>query len=164
LKDLRAGGANLNKIWSTLVSLRDDIGKAASKAVIVSSQLLTFPDPLPPPASAALGRSLRSVRVSNSMINVVQTSQMIPVIVSLVQSAIETKIIRDGLDQGLKDNKDIAREAKEATRIENERWEKEKQTMDSGTKDKAQKAMVESPPHSGTGLLMLHNNRIVPSN
>lgn len=153
----------MNKIWSILASLRDDISKAASNTVIVSSQLLTFPDPVPPPASAALGRSLRSVRVSNSTVNVVQTSQMIPVIVSLVQSAIETKIIRDELYQGLKDNKDIVREAKEATQIENERWEKEKQTMDSGTKDKAQKAEVESPPHSGTGLLILHNNRILPS-
>ena len=153
----------MNKMWSTLASLRDDISRAASNIVIVSSQLLTFPDPLPPPASAALGRSLRSVRVSNSMINVVQTSQMIPVIVSLVQSAIETKIIRDALEQGLKDNKDIARDAKEATRIENDRWEKERQTMDSGTKDKAQKAAVELPPYSGTGLLILYNNRIVPS-
>lgn len=153
---------SLNKIWSALSSLRYNISQAVSLASTATTgsstieKLLTFPDPLPPPASALSGRSLRSVRTPTDTVNVVQTSQMIPVIVSLVQSAIETKVVRDELDQGLKDNKNIVREAKEAIRIENARWEEEKKTMDNRTNDKAQKTEVELPPFFH-GFLLIFN-------
>jgi hypothetical protein len=67
---------------------------------------------------------------------------MIPVVISLIHTALQTSIIREELDQGLKDNKDYGRDAKEAMKIENERWEKERKTIELGAKDKAQKAEV----------------------
>ena len=100
-----------------------------------------FPDPLPPPASSS-ARTLRSVRIPTDMINVFHTSQMIPVIVSLIHAALETNLIREWLDQGLKDHKDYGRAAKEAMKTENERWEKERKTIEVGIKDKVQKAEV----------------------
>ena len=145
VKDVRTGGVNLNKLWSTLSSLRDDVAKTGSESPSTTGngeKILGFPDPLPPPASATTARSLRSDRVSNDMINVVQSSQMIPVIVSLVHSALATRIIREEIEQGSKDSKDVFRDAKEAIRIENERWEKERTTIEVGVKDKARKAEV----------------------
>jgi hypothetical protein len=128
IKELRTGGANLNKIWSGLHALRAKIAEV--DVVAAGKKPLTFPDPLPPPASATTARSLRSVRISMDMINVFHASQMIPVVISLIHTALETSIIREELDHGLKDNKDYARDAKEATRIENERWEKERKTIE----------------------------------
>lgn len=46
------------------------------------------------------------------------------------------------LHQGLKDSKDYCRDAKEAMKTENERWEIEGKTIEVGTKDKAHKAEV----------------------
>ena len=148
MKDLRTAGVNLNKLWSILSSLRDDVAKVAPVSTTNSGgKLLRFPDPLPPPASVPTTRSLRSIRVSNDMLNIVQSSQMIPVIVSLVHSALATRIIREEIEQGSKDNKDVFRDAKEALRIENERWEKERTTLEVGVKDKARKAEVGIPDH-----------------
>jgi hypothetical protein len=76
------------------------------------------------------------------MVNIVNSSQMIPVLVSLVHSVLETALVREELDQGAKDAKDMTRDAKEATRIENERWEKERNSMEVAPKDKALKNEV----------------------
>jgi len=65
----------------------------------------------------------------------VHTAQMIPVIISLIHLVLETAIVREEIDQGIRDARDIARDAKEATRIENERWEEQK-NVDSVLKDK----------------------------
>jgi hypothetical protein len=55
---------------------------------------------------------------------------MIPVLISLIHSVLETASIREEIDQGIKDGRSIARDAKEAIKIENERWEKEKERKD----------------------------------
>ena len=90
---------------------------------------LTFPDPLPGPLSAIQNvRSLRNARPVEG--NVVYTAQMIPVLISLIHSVLETANIREEIDQGIRDARDIARDAKEAIKIENERWEKEKERKD----------------------------------
>lgn len=84
---------------------------------------------------------------------------MIPVLLSLMHQVLETATVREELDQGAKDAKDMTREAKEATRIENDRWEKERNAMEIAPKDKALKAEVIIPhfsPASGlTPLSML---------
>jgi len=104
---------------------------------------LTFPDPSPPPNSTvATARSLRSLRQPENMVNVVSSSQMIPVLVSLANSVLGTVRIREELDQGAKDAKDMSCDAKEATRIESERWEKVRNGMEIAPKDKALKTEV----------------------
>lgn len=150
VKDLRSGGFNLNKIWNALFALREDIttvsasgsSDASSKSVRFGTPL-TFPDPSPPPNSTvATARSLRSFRQSENMVNVVSSTQMIPVLVSLMHQVLESAIIREELDQAARDTKDMSREAKEATRIESDRWEKERNTMEIAPKDKALKTEV----------------------
>lgn len=137
----------MHKIWLALHTLRAEIAQVVSpgpttNAEAAGEETLTFPDPLPPSSSATATRSLRSVRISTDTINVFHPSQMIPVVTSLIHTALETSIIREDLDQGLKDNKDYGREAKQAMKIENERWEKERTTIEVRAKDKAQKAEV----------------------
>ena len=72
------------------------------------------------------------------------TAQMIPVLISLIHSVLETANIREEIDQGIRDARDIARDAKEAIKIENERWEKEKEgkDMDDVSKTKVDKNEV----------------------
>ncbi|KAF8871260.1 hypothetical protein CPB84DRAFT_1830164 [Gymnopilus junonius] len=136
VKDLRSAGVNLNKLWAALASLRDDVGKLCPPG----EAQLTFPDPLPPSAfSAATARPLRNTRQLENSVNVVQSIQMIPVLVSLIHSVLETTPIREDIDQCAKDSKDFARDVREATRIENERWEKVKGEMETAPKDKAQR-------------------------
>lgn len=67
---------------------------------------------------------------------------MIPVLVSLIHSVLETANIREEIDQGIKDARDIARDAKEAIKIENERWAKERQDMGDISKDGVNKNEV----------------------
>jgi len=145
-KELRKGGMNLSKIWFALHTLRaetaDLISHDSTNAEAAGEKPLTFPDPRPPSLPATAARSLRSIRVSTDTINVFQPSQMIPVVISLIHTALETIIIREELDQGHKDNKDYGRDAKEAMKIENERWEEERKTIEVRVKDKAQKAEV----------------------
>ena len=91
-------------------------------------------------------RSLRNVRpVKENIVNVVHTAQMIPVLISLIHSVLETANIREEIDQGIRDARDIARDAKEAIKNENERWEKEKERlkdMDGLSKTKVDKIEV----------------------
>jgi hypothetical protein len=119
-------------MWLNLLVLRDNVANlfsSTSDAQPLEWVPLTFPDPLPAPLSATQNmRSLRNVRpVEENTVNVVQTAQMIPVLISLIHSVLETADIREEIDQGIRDARDIARDAKEAIKIENERWEKEKE-------------------------------------
>ena len=74
-------------------------------------------------------RSLRNVRTVED-VDVVHTAQMIPVLISLIHSVLETANIREEIDQGIRDARDIVRDSREAIKIENERWEKEKEQKD----------------------------------
>lgn len=67
---------------------------------------------------------------------------MIPVLVSLIHSVLETANIREEIDQGIKDARDIARDAKEAIKIEKERWVKERQDMGDISQDGVNKNEV----------------------
>ncbi|KAF8160676.1 hypothetical protein B0H34DRAFT_653698 [Crassisporium funariophilum] len=156
IRDMRSAGVNMNKMWANLASLRDDVANLSisndSTTDSVSSleeAPLTFPDPLPAPISAMQNmRSLRSIRPgsdSDSLVYIVQTAQMIPVVVSLIHSVLETAILREEIDQGAKDARDALRDAREATRIENERWEKVRKIMEDTPKDQVDKAGVSDP-------------------
>ena len=135
---MRSAGVNLNKLWSNLLILRDNVANLFQSDTSTSGAQpmvwvpLTFPDPLPAPQSAVQNmRSLRNVRpVEENNVNVVHTAQMIPVLISLIHSVLETANIREEIDQGIKDARDIARDARDAIKIENERWEKEKGRKD----------------------------------
>lgn len=140
---MKSAGINLNKIWALMSVLRQEIADVASSEISSAASdievPLTFPNPSPPPVSTiANARPLRSLRQAEDTINIVYSMQMIPVIISLIHSALETSIIREDIEQSMKDGKDFARDAKEATKLENERWEKVKIGMENSQKSKAQ--------------------------
>ena len=145
---MRSAGVNLNKLWLNLRILRNNVANLFVPDASVSGPQpsvwvpLTFPDPLLAPQSAMQNmRSLRNVRTVED-VNIVHTAQMIPVIISLIQSVLETANIREEIDQGIREARDIARDAKEAIKIENERWEKEKEKEQKDMED-ASKAKVD---------------------
>jgi DNA-binding ferritin-like protein len=67
---------------------------------------------------------------------------MIPVLISLIHSVLETANVREEIDQGIKDARDIARDAREAIKNENERWDKERQDMEDVSKNNVDKNKV----------------------
>ncbi|KAJ6593853.1 hypothetical protein B0H19DRAFT_1246592 [Mycena capillaripes] len=127
-KEMRAPGVGLSKLWQILSSLRDsldasepDTGDDADSDD--SDTIPSFPDPLPLPDSAV--NTSRRTRSTGSLI--VDTIQMIPVILGLIDAVVESATIRAEIDKGAKESKDLAREIKDATRNANDRWEKAKQ-------------------------------------
>ncbi|KAJ7497247.1 hypothetical protein FB451DRAFT_1120578 [Mycena latifolia] len=127
IKEMRSAGVGLAKIWQILSSLRDslDASEPGSDDGTDSDDTETvpsFPDPLPLPESAA--NSSRRTRSTGS--SIVDTIQMIPVILGLIDAVLESTVIRGEIDKGAKESKDVAREVKDATRNANDRWEKAK--------------------------------------
>lgn len=123
----------MNKIWAVLASMRDSPGgsrsSTASSTGSNSSSIsnLAFPDPLPPPASTKVHntRTMRSSGASSiaSQVYVAQSAQMVPVVVALIDAAIETDVVKAELDNGTKEGREKVREAKEKMKEENVRWE-----------------------------------------
>lgn len=150
---------NLNKIWAVLSRMRDDISNVSSLQAESSVNaagrevLLTFPDPSSPPVSVMSAR--RSLRQSDAIVVVTHSTQMIPVLVSLIHSALETTIVREEIDQGTKDARDFGRDARDATRIESERWEQERNSMEVAPKDKSRKLEVSLSTFPRTEIILL---------
>jgi hypothetical protein len=60
---------------------------------------------------------------------------MIPVVEALIESAIHTDAIRNELDSGVKDGKDLTKSVKEYCRKENEKREAERKATKASLKD-----------------------------
>jgi hypothetical protein len=120
MKEIRGAGANLNKIWGILASMRESLSR-------LKGDSLTFPDPLSPPSSSTT-HTTRSTRATNkSGVFVVHSAQMVPVIEALINTAIESKSVRQEIEEGVKDAKEVAKEKAERVKEENERWEAERE-------------------------------------
>ncbi|KAI0705095.1 hypothetical protein C8T65DRAFT_577776 [Cerioporus squamosus] len=107
---LRASGSNVNKMWVALTTLRD-------------SADLDFPDPQPPPPSV---RQRSTRRVSQDSPSVVCTAQFVPIIVALVEFALETKVVQDDFERAATQEKDLSRAVRELSAAENARWREAK--------------------------------------
>lgn len=122
---MRAASVGLAKMWQILASLRDclDASEPDTGEDTISEEsdtIPSFPDPLPLPESAV--NNSRRTRSAGSFI--VDTIQMIPVVLGLIDAVVESSVIRAEIDKGAKESKDVAREVKDATRNANDRWEK----------------------------------------
>lgn len=106
LKDLQSSSANLNKMWTALLKLR--------------SLAFRLPDPLPPPAFAAV-RSTRSGGGDSTVI--ASPAQLVPIVALLVESAMLTEKVRDELGEGLKESEEIVKEARDRRNKEKTRWD-----------------------------------------
>jgi hypothetical protein len=82
---LRASGANLNRMWSALQEMPKTI----------DTESKPFPDPLPPPPTAATARMARKGRATD--ISVVHTAQLLPVIAALIDVVCMTEQLHTAL-------------------------------------------------------------------
>lgn len=126
-KEMRSAGLGLSKIWQILSSLRDSLDASEPDSSDDtdsddSETIPSFPDPLPLPDSSV--NNSRRTRSTGSLI--VDTVQMIPVLLGLIDATVESTIMRAEMDKGIKEVKDVAREVKDATRNVNDGWEKAK--------------------------------------
>ncbi|KAI0043666.1 hypothetical protein FA95DRAFT_1597841 [Auriscalpium vulgare] len=114
VKEIKASGANLSRMWGTLLALRASLTREQR------ASLLDFPDPLPPPASA-ITHTTRS-GASHGGPQVASTAQLVPVILPLVEAASRTQSVRQEIDEGVKEEKDRVKEEKDRLKEEQERW------------------------------------------
>ncbi|THH31331.1 hypothetical protein EUX98_g2844 [Antrodiella citrinella] len=131
VKAVRASGANLNRIWTSLSALRSSARKCDAG---LHKGLVRYPDPLLPPSTTTY-RSTRSGGAAESGVNVACSAQMVPVVAFLVNQAIESPAIREAIDLGITDVKDITQGAKEAVTKENARYKEEKEGQKNKSKE-----------------------------
>lgn len=136
IREIRARGANLNKIWSRLASLResfitlDDLGKEPR---------LDFPDPRPS-STGALARTTRSDRRSSggeNLVHISNSAQFIPVILGLIQAALNSDVLKGELDDSIKDLKSVVQGARESIKKGKDQWEDMRKNVDNSSGDKA---------------------------
>lgn len=133
IKDIRASGANLNRIWAALASLRGIVQTGAGKTT------LTFPDPLPPPSSATY-RSTRSGmqgRGADSTVHVATTAQFVPIIAALLEAAMSTQAIREEIERGAAHEKELTKDIREAIAQENAKWKDARASASANNENKA---------------------------
>ncbi|KAH7914107.1 hypothetical protein BJ138DRAFT_1144417 [Hygrophoropsis aurantiaca] len=138
MKRVRDSGGNLNKIWVALSALRinsnDFDASSSSSASLEPGSGLAFPDPLPAPSSATI---IRTRSGTGTSLTVVRSAQLVPVVAALIDMAVDSADIRAVLDAGVQESKERAKEAKEAIRMENDRYDQEKE--DNRAKEKKDK-------------------------
>lgn len=123
VKTVRSSGANLNRIWSALTALRYSARRCDGG---LGKSLVKYPEPLPPPLITTY-RSTRSGGASDTGINIACTAQLVPIIAFLVNQAVDSPAIREAIDLGVTDVKDISQGAKEAILKENARYKEQKE-------------------------------------
>ena len=130
-------------MWAALATLRDWQENASTSSRSPPTSLpLSFPDPLPPPESVSIIRTRSGANQSNTgSIDVLRTAQLVPVISALVNAAVESEAVRQELEVGTQESKERVKEAREANRIENERFEREKE------RGKGKRVIIDHPLH-----------------
>ena len=114
IEEIKASRANLSRIWGALASLRAEIEKADGR--------LIFPDPLSPPQRTKI-HTTRSGALSGAGVNVTTTAQLVPIVLPLIDMALETQAVHDELEEGVKEAKERIKEEKERAKAIREQWD-----------------------------------------
>ncbi|KAJ7045463.1 hypothetical protein C8F04DRAFT_434813 [Mycena alexandri] len=168
-KEMRAAGVGLAKMWQILASLRDALDASEPDSADgddseESDTIPSFPDPLPLPDSAI--NSSRRTRSTGSLI--IDTIQMIPVVLGLIDAVVESTVIRTEIDKGAKESKDVARDVKDATRNANDMWEKAKKETENvkeqefKARREAHKQLLQDIEGAGKVAMNRFNPRFAP--
>ncbi|KIK67136.1 hypothetical protein GYMLUDRAFT_37176 [Collybiopsis luxurians FD-317 M1] len=157
MKDIRNAGANLTKMWAILSTLREALGRPekipetdkpkGEDSDDESSEdriIIEFPDPYPPPVV----QNVRSTRSASSTdFSVVHTAQMIPVILGLIETVLESHAIRVELEEGAKEGREKFRESRECIKLENELWDIVRKTLEEAKEPDLAKIKFERQAH-----------------
>lgn len=133
IKAIRTGGPNLTRIWSLLASLRESLGQVGN--------VFTFDlsDPLPPPTTAIYRSTRSGQQGSASEIHIASSAQLVQVILELLEMSLHAPVIREAIEVGATDEKELAKDAKDAVNKENTRWKEAKTAKESKGGLQAQK-------------------------
>ncbi|KAL0956305.1 hypothetical protein HGRIS_002462 [Hohenbuehelia grisea] len=122
IQSMRSSGSNLWKVYSILASLRDE-----------GERSLSFPEPLPGPSASMLRVTRHMVGASN-VVNISFSAQMVPIVLALQDAAMMSHGVREEIENGVNQGKEVVRDVREAVKAENERWDQEKvKDLDQGS-------------------------------
>ena len=83
---------------------------------------LIFPDPLPPPQNTKI-HSTRSDALNGAGVNIATTAQLVPVVLPLIEMVLDTQVVHDELDEGVKEAKERVKEERERAKAIREQWD-----------------------------------------
>jgi DNA-binding transcriptional MerR regulator len=142
VKNMRNIGFSLSKVYSTLLEWQESVVEAtevSSSGDDVSNDSFSIAEPLPPSEHffASARRSTRTMTstLPNS-VAIHSSAQLIPVVLSLIDLTLQLSSIREALEEGPKTTREIYRQAREALKLEGERWDTVKKQQEQ-SKDKA---------------------------
>ncbi|KAF5370795.1 hypothetical protein D9758_001868 [Tetrapyrgos nigripes] len=146
MKEIRSSGNNLNKIFAVLADLRDKLGhpdeKSASSDGSGSSEdriIIEFPDPLPPPPSSSTLRT----RTATSPVQILESAQLIPVVIGLIETATESYTVRNEIEEGVQEGKEKVRETRETIKNENDKFESLKKHLEELSQPEDEKQLAD---------------------
>lgn len=159
ISDVRAAGANLNKIWVALAALRDGLRR-------VPSSPFHYPDPLSPPANVTY-RTTRHTQQTDADLFVGNSAQLVPVVSALIESALHTKAIHEDIERGLEQEKTLARDVREEVSRQkalfDELKSREKAKGPSKVGREQHKQVVQDIEHAHSVAFASHIHRYAPA-
>ncbi|KAF5389370.1 hypothetical protein D9757_004268 [Collybiopsis confluens] len=171
MKDIRHAGANLTRMWAVLSSLREILGRPEKKLQSErpneegsdgeSSEdriIIEYPDPSPPPAAHNV-RGTRSTASTDILI--VHTAQLIPVILGLTQTVLESHAIRVELEEGAKEGRERFRESRERIKLDNESWDALRKDLEGAKEPDLIKIKTERQAHKSRILALENAAKVV---
>ncbi|KAJ3518103.1 hypothetical protein NMY22_g13821 [Coprinellus aureogranulatus] len=136
VRELRNGGFALTKVWATLEEWQESIASTYPD----DEEPFAIEEPLPPSEHffAQARRSTRTMAsaASSNTVAIYSSSQLIPPILSLIDLTLELPSLREAIDEGAKDARDVTRMSREAIKLEAERWDGVRKEQER-SKDKA---------------------------
>lgn len=126
----------LTKVWTTLMEWQESIASLAHE----DEEPFSLEEPRPPSEHffAQARRSTRTMATaaSSNTVAIYSSAQLIPPILSLIDLTLELPVLREAIDEGAKEAREVLRKSREAVKLENERWDGVKKSLER-SKDKA---------------------------
>ncbi|TEB38255.1 hypothetical protein FA13DRAFT_1725894 [Coprinellus micaceus] len=136
IKELRNAGFSLTKVWTTLQEWEESIASTVPE----DEEPLSLEEPRPA-SEFFLAQARRSTRTmasaaSSNSVAIYNSAQLIPPILSLIDLTLELPSMREAIDEGSKEAREVTRKSREAKQVEAERWDAVKKVQER-SKDKA---------------------------
>ncbi|KAF7793905.1 hypothetical protein EIP86_005027 [Pleurotus ostreatoroseus] len=148
-KAIKGSGANLSRVWAALVKLRE------------SNSDLSFRSPIPPPTTTVFRHTRSGTQNSTDAVHIGSSAQMVPVIEDLIENVIETSPVREALEAGTTQEKEFAKEVKEAIVTENANWKARTETKDKASRQR-HNLTLKDLEYSGQLAALHHSPRFLP--
>ncbi|OSD07103.1 hypothetical protein PYCCODRAFT_1456638, partial [Trametes coccinea BRFM310] len=109
IHSIKSAGVNLNKMSTTLVTLRENSS-------------IALPEPLPFASTVRHSRRSGNHAQESTQRTVFSTAQLVPAVSALVDQVLQTKAVREDFERAVSQEKDLVRAARELTAEENKGW------------------------------------------